>query len=220
MNHALAPPRNDRNPVGLAVVVGLHLLLAGAMLTARLSTARLAAAPPPLANIEQPPREPPRPHDLPDPPKTLLHPFVVPVPEVVVERMEPTIPAASPAPAAAPASPVPAPAKEGPVVTDAMRAAAHGVRVDAGNKQCRPVYPHVAEREGVTGITKVRITIDATGHVSGAQLLEPSGKLRENRNMDQAAIEALSSCPATAGADETGRPVGGAIDINYKWSIL
>jgi TonB family protein len=101
-----------------------------------------------------------------------------------------------------------------------MRAAAHGVRIDAGNQQCRPVYPHVAEREGVTGITKVRITIDATGRVSGAQILEPSGKRRENRNMDQAAIEALSQCPVAAGVDELGRPVGGAVDINYKWSIL
>lgn len=218
MNYALAQRRNDRHPVGLAVVVGLHVLLAGAMLTARLSTARLAAVPPPLTKIEPPPPEPPRPHDLPDLPRALLHQRVVPVPDVVVDRAEPAIAAASPAVAVAP--PAPAPAREGPVATDAMRAAAHGVRIDAGNQQCRPVYPHVAEREGVTGITKVRITIDATGRVSGAQILEPSGKRRENRNMDRAAIEALSSCPVTAGVDELGRPAGGAIDINYKWSIL
>ncbi len=219
MNFALAPPRADRHPVGLAIVIGLHVLLAAAMLTARLRGAPVAPAPPPLAKIEQPPPAPPPSHDLPPPPQALLHPLVAPVPEVVADRPEPGVQAVAPAPVAA-AAPAPAPAKAGPVATDATRAAAHGVRIDAGNQACRPVYPHVAEREGVEGVTKLRITVDAGGRVTGAEILQASGRLRQNRNMDQAAIEALTQCPVAAGVDEFGRPVGGAVEINYKWTIL
>jgi TonB family protein len=76
-----------------------------------------------------------------------------------------------------------------------------------------------AEREGVSGITRLRIAVDATGHVTGATLLQASGRLRQNRDMDRAAIEALSQCPVTAGNDEFGRPVGGTVDVNCKWTI-
>jgi protein TonB len=220
LNFALAQPRADRHPVGLLIVAALHGLLAAAMLTARLRSAPEAAAPPPLVKIEPPPPEVVTPHDLPEPAKTLLHPLVAPVPEVVVEPVEAVVAATpQPAPAAAPASPAPV-ARADAGAPGAARVAARGVRIDAGNKACRPRYPHIAEREGVTGTTKLRITIDATGHVTGAELLEASGRLRQNRNMDQAAIEALSECPVTAGNDEFGRPVGGTVDINYKWTIF
>lgn len=220
MNFALAQPRADRHPVGLLIVVALHVLVAAAMLTARLRSATEVSAPPPLTKIEPPPPPAVTPHDLPEPPKTTLHPLVVPVPDVVVDRTEPTLQAAlQPAPSAAPAAAAPA-AQPGPGAADGVRVATRSVHIDAGNKACRPRYPHVAEREGVTGITRLRISIDATGHVTGAELLEASGRQRQNRNMDQAAIEALSECPVTAGNDEYGRPVGGTVEINYKWTIF
>jgi protein TonB len=220
VDFALAQPRAERHPAGLLIVVALHVLVAGAMLTARLRSGPEVTAPPPLTKIETPPPEVVPPHDLPEPPKALLHPLVAPVPEVVVDRVEATVQAAPQAvAAAAPAAPATVARGDGGA-SDAPRVAARSVRIDAGNKSCRPRYPHVAEREGVTGITKLRITIDATGHVTGATLLEASGSQRQNRNMDQAAIEALSECPVTAGNDEFGRPVGGTVDINYKWTIF
>lgn len=220
MDFSLAQPRAERHPAGLLIVVALHVLVAAAMLTARLRSAPEASAPPPLTKIATPPPQVVPPHDLPEPPKTQLHPLVAPVPQVVVDAAEPTLQAApQTAVAAAPAAPrVIARADGG--ATDGPRVVARSVRIDAGNQACRPRYPHVAEREGVTGITKLRITIDATGHVTGATLLEASGGQRQNRNMDQAAIEALSECPTTAGNDEFGRPVGGTVDINYKWTIF
>jgi protein TonB len=220
VNLALAQPRADRHPVGLLIVVALHVLVAAAMLTARLRTTHEVAAPPPLTRIETPPPEVVRPHDLPEPPKTALHPLVAPVPEVVLDPSAATLQAVSlPSPGTAPAAPATLAHGDG-TAGDAGRVAARSVRIDAGNPACRPRYPHVAEREGVTGITKLRIIIDASGHVTGATLLEASGGLRQNRNMDQAAIEALSECPVTAGNDEFGRPVGGTVDINYKWTIF
>ena len=219
MNLALAQPRAGRHPVGLLIVVALHVLVAAAMLTARLRTAHEAAAPPPLTKIETPPPEVVRPHDLPEPPRSLLHPLVAPVPEVAVDPSVTSPQAVSPPSQGTALAPATLAHGDGGAA-DAGRVAARAVRIDAGNQACRPRYPHVAEREGVTGITKLRITIDAGGHVTGATLLAASGGLRQNRNMDQAAIEALSECPVTAGNDEFGRPVGGTVDINYKWTIF
>jgi TonB family protein len=218
-NPAFARLPGDRHPMGLLVVVGLHLLLAAALLTARLD-----AGPPPvvqvaLTKIDETRRPPPKPQELPDPPRSPLRQLVVPVPEVVVERPAETIQAVrQEAPATRPAAPGPAPAKGDDGASLLPRVEARPTRLDAGAEQCRPVYPHVAEREGVTGITKLRFNVDAAGRVS-AQLLQSSGPLRQNRRMDEAAIEALSHCPVQVGTDEFGRPAGGAVDVNYKWTI-
>jgi len=144
---------------------------------------------------------------------------VVPVPEVVVERPADTLQVArQEAPAAPPAAPGPAPAKGDDGASSLLRVPAQPARLNAGAAECRPVYPHIAERESVTGVTKLRFVVDAAGHVS-AQLPQSSGPLRQNRRMDEAAIEALSHCPVQVGTDDPGRPVGGTVDVSYKWTI-
>ena len=218
LNYALSQRGATRHPVGLLVVVGLHVLLAAALLTARLNASAPKVLQVALTKIDVAPPPPPKPAVLPDAPKTLLRQLVAPVPQVVVDHPDaiqvaaPTAPPASPGPAA------PAPATDGDSGSSLLRVPARPTRISAGDPSCRPVYPHIAEREGVSGITKLRFTVDAAGHVS-AQLLETSGPLRENRRMDQAAIDALSHCPVTVGTDELGRPVGGTVDVNYKWTI-
>ncbi len=147
-----------------------------------------------------------------------LHPAVVPVPNVVVDRPDSIQAATLAAPSAPPGATAPAPAGGDDGGSLLARVPAQPARINAGATECRPVYPHVAEREGVTGITKLRFTVDAAGRVS-AELLQSSGPLRQNRRMDEAAIEALSHCPVTVGSDELGRPVGGTVDVNYKWTI-
>ena len=216
---AFAPRRHDRHPVGLAIVVGVHLLLAAALLTARLHAGPPAVMQVELKTIDDTVPPPPRPQQLPDAPKTLLHPAVAPIPDVVVDRPETIQVARQEAPAAPLAVTAPAPAKgDGDALSTLSRVAVHPAHIDAGDPRCRPSYPHIAEREGVTGITKLRFTVAADGRVS-AELLQTSGPLRENRRMDQAAIEALSHCPVTVGTDEAGRPVGATVDVNYKWTI-
>ena len=215
-NPAFARLPNDRHPVGLLVVVALHVLLAAALLTARLDKGPSQVLQVALAKIDEVRPPPPKPRELPDPPRSPLRQLVVPVPEVVVERPADTIQAARQE--APPAAAAPAPAKGDNGGSLLPRVEAQPTRLNAGAAECRPVYPHVAEREGVTGITKLRFIVDAAGRVS-AQLLQSSGPLRQNRRMDEAAIEALSHCPVQVGTDESGRPVGGTVDVNYKWTI-
>ena len=218
-NPAFARLPNDRHPVGLLVVIGLHMLLAAALLTARLDKGPAQVVQVALAKIDEVRPPPPEPRELPDPPRSPLRQLVVPVPEVVVERPADTIQAArQEAPPAPPAAATPATSKGDDGGSLLPRVAAQPARLNAGAAECRPVYPHVAEREGVTGITKLRFVVDAAGHVS-ARLLQSSGPLRQNRRMDEAAIEALSHCPVQVGTDESGRPVGGTVDVNYKWTI-
>jgi protein TonB len=210
---------DDRHPVGLAVVVGLHVLLAALLLTARLNVGPPRSVQVALTRIDAPPPPPPRSQTLPDLPKTLLHPAVAPVPDVVVDRPVTIQVAAQPAPAAPPAAAAaPAPAKGDAAGPASLLARSQPTRLNAGAAECRPVYPHIAEREGVTGVTRLRFVVDPAGHVS-AQLLESSGPLRQNRRMDEAAMAALSRCPVQVGTDEAGRPVGGSVDVNYKWTI-
>jgi periplasmic protein TonB len=216
------PPqrRRERHPFGLLIVVGLHVLLAAVLLTAKLNTAQVKVSQVAVKTLEPPPPPPVKPQDLPNPPRTPLHQAVAPIPDVIVDRPDTITVARQEAPAAAHAAPVAPPAKDENAGNDYARIPARPTRIDAGAAGCRPQYPHTAQRNLVTGITKLRFTVDAAGHVVGVEVLQPSGKLRENRAMDQAAIDALSQCPVTVGIDAMGNAVGGTVSVNYVWSII
>ena len=100
-----------------------------------------------------------------------------------------------------------------------MRVAACPAHLNAGAAQCRPEYPALALRAGVAGVSRIRFSVDASGHISGAQILQSSGPTRENRLLDKAAADALAQCPVTAGTDEMGRPVGATADVDYVWTL-
>ncbi len=218
MNFALSQRRSDRHPVGLAIVVGLHVLLAGALLSAR-----LAAGPSTPPEITLTPVDAPSP-----PPRVVRDPLVPPVaqprmlvaevPPIAVEHTDVIV------------APVDEPARRADVVVAAAgpgddvvhepaRLAPRRAVLDAGAAQCRPLYPPAAQRAGVTGISRIRFTVDASGRVAGAQILQSSGPTRENRLLDKAAADALAQCPVTAGTDERGRPVGGSADVEYVWTL-
>ncbi len=223
MNFALSQPqhRTDRHPVGLLVVVGLHLLAAAAMLTARLHT---PPAPPQIMDmkpIDQAPK-PPKPVEddkLPPPKQEQLklrvvipvietdHPDAIKAAEVVDDKPIQDPPLVVIADAGPPAR------REVPHVT------AHRAVVNAGAAQCRPAYPAAAQRAGAQGTSRIRFTVDALGHILGAQILQASGTTREHRQLDKAAADALAQCPVTPGNDEDGHPVGGTADVEYHWTL-
>jgi protein TonB len=220
MNFALSQGRTDRHPVGLMVVVGLHVLLAAALLSAKLNTGPGAPRDTQIVPIDPTPPVVTPTVDLPKPSTPQLHTLVVPVPEVPVNpddaitapRLDEKTPAA-PQPIAI--------ASDGNdnIVHEPARVLAHPAHINAGASQCRPVYPAAAVRAGASGITRIRFTVDASGKVSAAQILQRSGTTRENRMMDKAAADALSQCPGTAGTDELGRPTGATTDVDYVWTL-
>ena len=219
MNFALSQQRADRHPVGLLIVVGLHVLLAGALLSARLASNRPADAPPVVLT----PLDPVKPIErskveLPKPPQPVIHTQIIPPPVVTTEPPPPDTIGVS-------VEPQPRPEVVASVGTGIgnrdlpTRVTPRAARIDAGASRCRPEYPAVAQRAGATGTTLIRFSVDATGRISGSQILQSSGSSRENRLMDKAAAEALAQCPVQVGTDEMGRPVGTTTDVQYIWSL-
>ena len=219
MSLALSPHRTDRHPVGLFIVIGLHAVLAAALMTARL--ARQPSEPPPIALTPLDPVQPVqrKPSVLPEPAKPRLHTLVI----------DPVIPVVEPPPDVIVAPPddhtvkpdivVSVDRRGDDVVHTAARVLARLARIDAGAAQCRPEYPGAAQRTGATGVTRIRFTVDANGRVVGSEILAPSGPTREHRLMDRAAAEALARCPVQVGTDDMGRPVGTTADVEYVWTL-
>jgi protein TonB len=220
MSFALSQRRPDRHPVGLLIVVGLHVMLAAALLSARLQHPPTLETFVPMKPVDEPVKPPPpRPIDPPPPSRVLPHAAIL-VPQDVqadppppdAPRVEPDVDRKPPPTVIASAGP------DGPTAS-LPHLQARPARLDAGAAQCRPDYPAAAQRAGATGSTRIRFTVDAVGRVAGFQILHPSGATREHRLMDQAAAAALARCPVQVGTDEQGRPVGTTTDVEYVWSL-
>ena len=219
MNFALSQRRTDRHPVGLLIVVGLHVLLAAVLLSARL--VKGPGEPPPidLRPLDPVRKVEPKPVDLPKPQQTVILPPLVATPVIQVERepdviLVPTEPHDKPVAVASVLPPDDHGARDQP-----LRVTARPARIDAGAPGCRPDYPAAAQRAGATGTTRIRFSVDASGRIAGSQIVQSSGATRENRMMDKAAADALAQCPVQVGTDELGRPVGTTTDVTYVWSL-
>lgn len=221
MNFAMSEHRTDRHPVGIMVVIGLHVALGAALLSARLRT---PPAPPRVVELKPVDEAMKKlePTKQLDPPKQVLPDRVLRIPDdfktdepdpLHAERVVDDKPVADP-PLVVVAS-----IKGDGEKHDTPHFTPRHTVLDAGAVQCRPSYPAAAQRAGAEGISRIRFTVDAAGHVVGAQILQASGASREHRLMDKAAAEALAQCPVTMGIDEQGRPVGGMADVEYRWSL-
>jgi protein TonB len=64
-------------------------------------------------------------------------------------------------------------------------------------------YPPEAERDGIAGDVRLRVSLDERGHVRAAHVLSGLG-----HGLDQAAVDALKHrCKFTPATDKTGTPV-------------
>jgi protein TonB len=214
--------------VGFCIVLGLHLLLGWALVSGlarrvvevvkppvEVSILEEPKAPPPPPPPPPPPQEPPR--RLPPPRKVAPPPpSYMPPPEVNVAQPadpQPSITASSVPPPPAPVVIAP------PAPPAAPRALGTPARIDVSSCE-KPEYPRSALRAEVTGTTRIRFTIDASGRVAKAEIDRPSGPTREHRSLDAAAVEVLSRCPFKPGTDTEGQPVGGAVaTVEYVWKL-
>ena len=217
MNFALSQRRTDRHPVGLMIVVGLHVLVAAALLSARLHAPQAEPRPVTLEPLEPVVKVEHKAIDLPQASQIKLR-LEAPLPPFEVDHTEPTLQAVK-ADDHPPVDPPTVVARVDLPVATVKHVVARPARLDAGAAQCRPVYPAAAQRAGATGVSKIRFMVDALGRVSSAQILQSSGPTREHRLMDKAAADALAQCPVAAGTDETGRAVGGTADVDYVWTL-
>lgn len=84
---------------------------------------------------------------------------------------------------------------------------------------CRPAYPKAAERAQVQGVSTLAFQVDATGKITGGEVVRSAGRTREHRMLDSAALAALVHCPVTVERDEQGKPVASTVVVNYTWRL-
>jgi protein TonB len=212
-----------KHPVGLIVVVVLHIALGWALVNGLgRKIVEVIKAPIETKIIDEvKPPPPPPPENLPPPPKVALPPpSFVPPPEVQVAQPQqaPTITVTreAPPPTTVTLAPAPAPGPTAPAAPPAPKPQAVAARIDVSTCD-KPEYPAAALRADATGTTKIRFTVDATGAVSKAEVERSAGVSREHRLLDRTAVEALSKCRFKPGTDEQGKPVGGTTVVDYVW---
>jgi protein TonB len=219
MSFAAARPTLGRHPTGLALVAILHALLAYVIVSGLGRTAIDRVIVTGTRLVEATPPPPPPTKELPLP-RTALPPppLLMPLPVEVIPSTSPSPVQASPEPQARlpdaqtlPAEPVPTARPAAPHATPAV--------IQSGDPSCRPSYPPAAQRAGATGVSKINFTIDASGRVVAADLVQSAGPTREHRLLDKAAESALAQCPITVGRNADGQPIGTQVEVDYAWRL-
>jgi protein TonB len=190
VNFAESQRNPGKHPTGLIIVVIMHVLLAYALVSGLAKKVVDKVMVTETKLVEAPPPPPIAPQI------TTTNVMPPPAPE---PRLSPPSPPAPPAPAAPPQT----------------RAAV----VTANDPSCRPDYPAAAARAQVTGISRIRFTVDANAKVVAAEVVSPSGPTREHRLLDNAAKSALATCPIKVGTDAEGRPIGTVVEVIYTWKL-
>lgn len=227
MDFAESQRNPTKHPVGLIVVVLLHVAVGYALVNglAR-KIVEVVKAPIETKIIEEvKPPPPPPPENLPPPPKNLPPPpAFVPPPEVQVTPppvQQPTITTTTvaPPPAEVKISAAP-PAVAAPPAPPAPRAQPKPAIVNV--QACAPTgedYPPAAVRAEATGTTRIRFTIDASGALAKTEIARSAGSSREHKLLDRKAAEKLSECKFRPAIDESGNPVGGSFEVDYVWKL-
>ncbi len=84
---------------------------------------------------------------------------------------------------------------------------------------CQPPYPTASMRAGVTGLSRVRVAVDAGGRATDAELVGASGPTAEHRSLDDAALEAARHCAFIAATDEDRKPIAAMLDVGFSWQL-
>jgi protein TonB len=224
--------QQQRNPgrhtIGIGIVLALHLLLGWAVVSglaqrvvdvikAPIETKIIEETkpppPPPPENLPPPPKFAPPPPSFVPPPEVVVNPPPTPAPQITVTReAPPPAPVAiapPPAPAAPPAPPAVARVPPRPIISDFQ-----------GCAPSRDEYPPAAIRAEATGTSRIQVNVDATGRITGVDILRSAGPTREHKMLDRLIVsKIMSACKASPARDEEGKPVPGSILVDYVWKL-
>ncbi len=150
----------------------------------------------------------PRPMAAGDAATPLPAPDEAPPPRLVVD-------AAPPAPA-----PVPAPVETAPLPQNIEQApAAGGPAVQApaplADQSPSPRYPAEAMRRGDAGTVVLQVAVDAEGRPASIDIAARSG----SRDLDRAAVEAVSRWRFEPARDAAGNPVAGRLSVPIDFKL-
>jgi len=168
--------------------------------------------------------EPPPPEEVPPPPETpkdVAPPPVVAPPPLVRTNVPPppifSVPSAPPPPITytappAPPAPPPPPPPAPPRVVEPARARANLAGLISSDD-----YPPSALRNEEQGTVRVRLTVDASGRVTGCSVTASSG----SSQLDQTTCRLLQRrARFTPARDNTGQPIGDTVNSPpIRWQI-
>lgn len=203
----------------LAVVAGLHVVVAMGLINVMNSKAiKLPALLEDQLVWIEPQQPPPPPPQPPTPQKRTAPPEIV-VPKLDVEVTEPP-PVEQTVQATTEAQPTPAePTQNTQAEVQPSEASSNSgqmrtaVLADA-NGCAKPDYPARAARNGETGTVTLALLVGANGRVQDARIQSSSG----SRDLDRAALSALSMCQFKP-AMNNGVPEAGWGQIAYVWTL-
>jgi protein TonB len=81
-------------------------------------------------------------------------------------------------------------------------------------KQCTFTYPKAALMNEEQGISTVKVTVDAVGKVTKAELLSSSG----SKTLDKATVSVVNTCKFIPGTKD-GKTAEATTTIKYEWSL-
>ncbi len=176
---------NGQHPVGLTLVVLLHVMLVVALLNGLGKTLVDVIKPANPVTIlpDAPPPKPPE-QIIPKPPVAPAPDVIVPVPDIKIEAPPPeptitTVQVENPAPTNTDASTIQG--TENNVPTVAVR------KEYKAAFRVEPVYPRDAQRQGITGKVVAHVYVAANGTVTRVQVISSSNHL-----FDREVVRALS----------------------------
>lgn len=175
--NAVAVPRPNSLPIGVAVSIGLHLLL-GAYVLISFSRPQPLAPPMDLSKAIAISMEPFRPEPPPEPPKPK------PKPQTPKDVVTTTAPEPDASVAAEPEDSTPPPPQEASMGTPS---AASYASIVAGILQRNKRYPKEALVNDIQGVVEAYFVINRQGHVIGYRIERASGE----RLLDQEVVRLL-----------------------------
>jgi periplasmic protein TonB len=201
----LNPPRSNSSraiSIGLAAALNLGFLY---LLASGLGAEAVKLV---VQNIDVAVIEPPADENKPPPPPPPVErepPPFVPPPDINIDL-----------PSDAPATTTITTTTEQPRPAPAAPSVATRAKGSNQNRVTRNDYPPVSLRLNETGVTVVRVQIDATGAVVSAELAKSSGHSR----LDEKALQIVRSrfrySPAK---DASGNAIASVIDQGVKWEL-
>lgn len=95
--------------------------------------------------------------------------------------------------------------------------AADGMRTGMA---CQPAYPSASAKARAEGVTKLNLSIDASGVVTAANVVESAGPTPEHKRLDQAIAQILPGCTLwRPKLDANGQGVAYSITLSYRWRL-
>ncbi|MGQ0502655.1 MAG: energy transducer TonB [Panacagrimonas sp.] len=195
--------------IGLAVVIGLHVVLVWGLMNG-LARKAIELLPAPIEtriieDIKPPAEEPPPPKPdfkLPPPP------FIPPPDIVITAPVEPSAAITQ----TTPVEPVAAPE---PIAPKAVVRTSPKIDLKGSPRACRePEYPAASERLGESGTSGISLLIGVEGKVEQSRIDASSGFVR----LDEAAVKAFTRCKFSVGTRD-GVPEPSWFSIRYKWVV-